>query len=292
MARRVDYYFKETFQGLRRNGLVAFAAVSTSFIALFLVGMALLVRENVNLIIKYAEADVQVSVYLSDNINQAEEAHIRDVLLHMPQVAGIQYESKQQAFERAKAIFKDTPGIVQYADVSAFPASFRVKLKDPSQFGVVSAQLTGQPGIDNIVDHSGFVKRLLAVTAVFRVGVFAVAIVMLVAAAFLIMNTVRMAVFARRKEIGIMRLVGATNWHIRIPFIIEGVIEGLLGAGAAIVGLFVIKVAFFDSLRKSVAFLPWIGTPAVVHAIPWLLAGGVVIAVAGSLIAMRRFLEV
>src|SRR6266487_6975972 len=70
-----------------------------------------------------------------------------------------------------------------------------------------------------------------------------------------------------------------TNWHIRIPFIIEGVIEGLLGAGAAIVGLFIIKVAFFDSLRKSVAFMPWIGTPAVVHAIPWLLTGGVVIAV-------------
>jgi cell division transport system permease protein len=292
MARRVDYYFKETFQGLRRNGLVAFAAVSTSFIALFLVGMALLVRDNVNLIIKFAEADVQVSVYLNDAISTGEQQHINDVLLRMPQVSGVQYESKEQAYRRAKDIFKGNESIVQFADPSAFPASFRVKLKDPSQFGVVSAQLTGQPGIDNIVDHSGFVKRLLAVTAVFRVGVFAVAIVMLVAAAFLIMNTVRMAVFARRKEIGIMRLVGATNWHIRIPFIIEGVIEGLLGAGAAIVGLFIIKVAFFDSLRKSVAFLPWIGTPAVVHAIPWLLTGGVVIAVFGSLVAMRRFLEV
>jgi cell division transport system permease protein len=119
-----------------------------------------------------------------------------------------------------------------------------------------------------------------------------VAIVMLVSSAALIGNTVRLAVFNRRKEIGIMRLVGATNWHIRLPFLIEGIIEGLLGAGVAILGLFVMKVAFIDPLRGKVGFLPLISTPDVVFTIPWLLLLGVIVAIVASLVAMRRFLEV
>ena len=89
-----------------------------------------------------------------------------------------------------------------------------------------------------------------------------------------------------------MRLVGATNWHIRVPFLIEGVLEGLLGAGAAVLGLFIMKVAFIDPLRGKIQFLPWIGTPDVIWTIPWLIGGGVLVAVVASLFAMRRFLEV
>src|SRR5207237_3155982 len=128
---------------------------------------------------------------------------------------------------------------------------------------------------DKVADQRNILKRLFAVTKVFRVGVTAVAIVMLVSAGALIGNTVRMAVFARRKEIGIMRLVGATNWFIRLPFIIEGVIEGLLGAGAAILALFIMKVAFVDPLRGKVGFLPLIGTPDVIATVPWLIFWGV-----------------
>jgi cell division transport system permease protein len=101
-----------------------------------------------------------------------------------------------------------------------------------------------------------------------------------------------MAVFARRKEIGIMRLVGATNWFIRTPFLIEGVIEGLLGAGAAIVGLFIMKVAFVDPLRGQIGFFPLISTPDVVSTIPWLIACGVLVSVIAGFFAMVRFLEV
>jgi len=157
---------------------------------------------------------------------------------------------------------------------------------------VVAARLTSQPGIDKIVDQRDVLKRLFAITRVFRVGVFAVALIMLIASAALIMNTVRMAVFARRKEIGIMRLVGATNWFIRAPFIIEGVIEGLLGSVAAIVGLLIMKVAFIDPLRGQVGFLPLIGMSEIRSTAPWLLLGGVIVAGVASLVAMRRFLEV
>jgi cell division transport system permease protein len=292
-VRRIEYYFKETFQGLKRNGLLAFAAVSTAFIALFLLGMALLVRREVDLLIEATYADVEISVFLQDKISPTQQQHLDGLIRNMPEVASVDFESKAEAYQRAReVIFRNEPEVIRNVSPDAFPASFRVKLEDPKQFRVVDARLQGQSGIDQIVDHRDLLQRLFSVTAVFRVGMFAVAVIMLVSAAALIGNTVRMAVFARRKEIGIMRLVGATNWHIRVPFLIEGIIEGLLGAAAAIVALFIMKVWFFDDIREKVRFLPWLGTQDVVAAIPYLLIAGVVVAAVASLMAMRRFLEV
>jgi cell division transport system permease protein len=292
MALRFDYFFRETFQGLKRNGLVAFAAVSTAFIALFLLGGALLVSREVGLLIKQTEANVEVSVFLRDDISPTQQQRLNELLNEMPEVALVRYESKAQAYARFKDIFSNQQDLVDNVTEDALPASFRVKLNNPEQFEVVSARLAGEAGIDNIVDQRNILKRLFAVTRVFRVGVLAVAIVMLVSAAALIGNTVRLAVFNRRKEIGIMRLVGATNWHIRLPFLIEGVIEGLIGAGAAVLGLFVMKVLFIDPLRGNVGFLPLVGTEDVIYAVPWLLGIGVLVAAIASLFAMRRFLEV
>jgi cell division transport system permease protein len=292
MARRLDYFFKETFQGLRRNGLVAFAAVSTAFIALFLLGGALLVQKEASLLIDQANAEVQVSIYLSDEISPSQLQQLQRLLADMPDVAKVDFESKEQAYAHFKELFKDQQDLVRNVSTDAIPASFRVDLKNPERFEVVRAQLAGQPGIDTITDHREIYNRLFAVTRIFRVGVLAVALIMLIASAALIGNTVRMAVFARRKEIGIMRLVGATNWFIRVPFVIEGVVEGLLGAGAAILALFIMKTAFIDPLRNNVGFLALIRTGDVISTIPFLLGGGVVVAVVASLIAMRRFLEV
>jgi cell division transport system permease protein len=287
-----SYFFKETLQGLRRNGLVAFAAVSTAFIALFLLGGALLVGREVSLLIQKSEANVEVSIYLRDDISPTQQEHLADLLNGMPEVASIHYESKAEAFLRFQTIFKNQKQLIENVSPDALPASFRVKLKDPEQFQVVATRLAAQPGIDKIVDQRDLLKRLFAVTRVFRVGVLAVAVIMLISAGALIGNTVRMAVFARRKEIGIMRLVGATNWFIRLPFIIEGVIEGLLGAGAAIVGLFIMKVAFVDPLRGKIGFFPLISTPDVIFTIPWLLVCGVLVSVIAGFFAMLRFLEV
>jgi cell division transport system permease protein len=292
MALRLDYYFKETLQGLKRNGLVAFAAVSTAFIALFLVGGALLVQREVGLLIARTEANVEVSVFLRDDVSPSQQQNLGNVLNQLPEVASVHYESKEEAYRRFQEIFKNQKALVDNVSPDSLPASFRVKLEDPQKFNVVAARLTGHSGIDKIVDQRNILKRLFAVTRVFRVGVLAVAIVMLISSAALIGNTVRLAVFNRRKEIGIMRLVGATNWHIRLPFLIEGIIEGLLGAGAAILGLFIMKVAFIDPLRGKVGFLPLVGTPDVIFTVPWLLGLGVVVAAIASLFAMRQFLDV
>jgi len=292
MALRTGYYFRETLHGLRRNGLIAFAAVSTAFIALFLVGSALLVSREVNLLIDLQTRNVEVSVFLQKGITNDQEQHLNQLLTSMPQVAHVTFESQSDAYRRFQDIFKNQKALAQNVSPDALPASYRVKLKNPEEFTSVAARLNGQPGIDKVVDNRETLKRLFAIIHLFRVGVFTVAIVMLLSAAALIGNTVRMAVFARRKEIGIMRLVGATNWHIRIPFMIEGVIEGLLGAAVAIAGLFVLNLAFINPLRDQLGFMPLVGTPDVWYTVPWLLGLGVLVALFASGFVMRRFLEV
>jgi cell division transport system permease protein len=290
--RRFEYFFRETTSGLRRNGLVAFAAMSTTFIALLLFGLALLISRQVNLMIEAITGNVQVAVYLTDPPQPSTVQTLEDKLHALPVVSDVTYETKEQACDRFKVLFANQPALVNTVDCSALPASLRVNLSDPAQFAQVKAVLEGQPGIERIVDQSGFLDRLFAVTRIFRVGVLLVAVVMLISSAVLIANTVRMGLFARRKEIGIMKLVGATNWRIRIPFLIEGLVESLIGAAFAIFFLFGLKVAFINPLYGTIAFVPWIRTTDVVAIVPWLLIAGAVVAMLAGFVGMRRFLDV
>lgn len=292
MARRVEYYFREVTVGLRRNGLVAFAAISTTFIALLLFGLALLISRQVNLMIAATTGNVEVAVYLSDPVQQSTVENLTGKLEELPAVASVDYETKEEACARFKELFQNQRALVENVDCSALPASLRVKLDDPEQYDQVAAVLEGQPGIDRIVDQSRFLDRLFAVTRVFRVGVLLVSFVMLISAAILIANTVRMGLFARRKEIGIMKLVGATNWRIRIPFLVEGIVESLIGAAAAILFLFGLKVAFINPLYGTIQFMPWVTNADVVAVIPWLVVAGAVVAILAGLVGMRRFLDV
>jgi cell division transport system permease protein len=289
---RFEYLFRETTSGLRRNGLVAFAAISTTFIALLLFGLALLISRQVSLMIEATTGNVEVAVYLTDPVNPDTVRSLTQTLTELPVVANVDFEGKNEACARFKELFANQQALVNNVDCSALPASLRVKLDAPERYSQVEAVMRGQPGIDRIVDQSAFLERLFAVTRVFRVGVLLISFVMLVSAAILIANTVRMGLFARRKEIGIMKLVGATNWRIRTPFLIEGLFESLLGATAAILVLFGLKVAFINPLNESVQFVPWIVNGDVIAIIPWLLLAGTVVALLAGVVGMRRFLDV
>jgi len=292
MARRLDYYFHETATGLRRNALVAFAAITTVFISLFLLGGAQLIGRQINLIIDQQTERVEVSVYLVDNISKSDFTRLNQMLHSMPQVESIRYETKQEAYQRFKELFKNQPDLVNNVSPNALPASFRVKLKNSEQFGVIKAQLEGQPGIDTIKDQSEILNRLFAVSRALRYGAYGVSAIMILSAIGLIANTVRMGIFARRKEIGIMRLVGATNWFIRVPFLIEALFEGVLGALLAIGGLYILKNIFFNQFLPAISFLPVVTTQDLLALVPVILLGGVVVALVASWLAMRRFLEV
>jgi cell division transport system permease protein len=289
---RFEYLFRETTSGLRRNGLVAFAAISTTFIALLLFGLALLISRQVSLMIEATTGNVEVAIYLSDPVNPSTVRSLTQTLNDLPVVEDVQFETKEMACDRFRELFANQPALVNNVDCDALPASLRVSLSDPEQYAQVNAVLQGQPGIDRIVDQSAFLDRLFSITRVFRVGVLLISFVMLVSAAILIANTVRMGLFARRKEIGIMKLVGATNWRIRTPFLIEGVFESLIGAAAAILFLFGLKVAFINPLYGTIQFVPWVTNSDVVAVIPWLIVAGVFVALLAGLVGMRRFLDV
>ena len=144
----------------------------------------------------------------------------------------------------------------------------------------------------NVSDFRALLDRLTTITNVLQYGVLAISVIMLAAAVALVANTLRMGMFARRKEIGIMRLVGATNWRIRVPFLIEGLVEALVGATLAMFFLFVIKVLGIDQLRGSVQFFPLIKNSDVLWVAPWVLGFAAIIAIIAGTIGMRRFLDV
>ena len=293
MARGIQSYFRETALGLRRNGIVAFAAMSTAFIALFLFGLALLIAREFNLVIDAWTGNVQVAVYLTDPPNPETVKLLTSKLQALPAVGDVTYESKADACARARILFANQPNLIDNVDCeSVFPASLRVKLADTEQFAQVRAAVEGQPGVAQIADYREVLSRLVAITRVLSVGILSIAIIMLASAVALIANTLRMGMFARRKEIGIMRLVGATNWRIRTPFLIEGLVEGLLGAAAAVFALFLVKVIFIDRLRGEIKFFPLVQNHDVLAIAPWILIAATVIAVIAGTIGMRRFLDV
>jgi cell division transport system permease protein len=307
MALGVQGYFRETASGLRRNGIVAFAAMSTAFIALFLFGLALLIAREFNLVIEALTGNVQVGVYLTDSANADTVKLLTAKLDALPAVGDVTYESKAEACTRFHELFPNQPVFTEGIDCESeatnpLPASLRVNLVDTSQFeqiGVAmgcSTDAVGKqscgPGVEAVQDYRDLLARLVAITRVLSIGILSIAVIMLGSAVALIANTLRMGMFARRKEIGIMRLVGATNWRIRVPFLIEGLVESLLGATAAIFALFLLKVVFIDRLRTEIKFFPLIQNHDVMAIAPWILIAATVIAVIAGTIGMRRFLDV
>jgi cell division transport system permease protein len=302
-VRRIEFYLRETAAGLRRNGIVAFAAMSTAFIALFLFGLSLLIGRQVHLAIEAVTGNVEVTVYLSDPVKPETVARLTDTLVRLPAVADVHYETKEEAWDRFKDMFQEQPTVIENTDPDAIPASLRVKLSDASQYEQITAALgcatapdgttsCSAPGIRRVYDARDTLDILTAITRVLTFSVLAVAVLMLASAIALVANTLRMGMFARRKEIGIMRLVGATNWRIRTPFLIEGLVEALVGAIMAIVFLAMGKVFFVDRLHERLQWLPLIRNSDVLWVMPWIVLAAVAIAVVAGTIGMRRFLDV
>ncbi|HET9249166.1 MAG TPA: permease-like cell division protein FtsX [Actinomycetota bacterium] len=305
---RVEYFFRETAAGLRRNGVVAFAAMSTAFIALFLFGLSLLIAREFALVTRVLTGNVEVQVYLTDPVNQGTVSRLTEALQDAPAVASVEYWNKQRSCQEFVRLFENQPVFVEQVDCEeVIPTSLRVKLADVANFQQVTAALgceivtdaegvprqqCAEPGIRSVADYTKLLERLDSLTRVLSLSVFGIAAIMLASAIGLVANTLRMGMFARRKEIGIMRLVGATNWRIRVPFLIEGLVEALLGAAAAIAGLFLVKVFVVDNLRGTAPWLPLIKNGDIVAVMPWILLAAAFVAIVAGTIGMRRFLDV
>ncbi|MFY9587815.1 MAG: permease-like cell division protein FtsX [Actinomycetota bacterium] len=292
MALSLQYVLKETGTNLKRNVFITVAAVMVVTVSLYLVGVVLIASFAVDRTLTLQTRKVEVAVFLNKDVTPSERDSIQKDLIAMPEVGSVDYETKQKAYEAFKVLFRDQPDIVENTTVDALPESFRVKLKDPNEFEVVRDRLEGRPGISQIRDERKFLRRFLAVVRDIRTIGFLVVGLLILSAGVLIATTIRMAIFARRREVAIMKLVGATNWFIRIPFMLEGVIQGVVGTAGA-VSLLMITKPVFTRLARSFQFLNLnVSIVEVLEHSAILLLFGVVIGALGSLLGLRRFLEV
>ena len=292
MGPRWRYLGAELAIGLRRNQLMTVATIVTVTVSLTLLGAGLLVNKQVNLARDLFFEQIEVSVFLQDSMSEDQRESLERDLQSNPVVDEVIYESKQEAYEHFQELFAEDPELLAAVTPEVLPASFRVSLVDPQQFDVIASQYANYPGVDEVSDQREVLDRFFRVMDAFRNAALAVALLQLVAAAALISNTIRVTAFARREQTGIMKLVGATNWYIRLPFLLEGILAGLAGALAAGGLLLLAKRFVIDALRSEIFFIPFIGTRDVLAVVPLLVLIGAGIAAVASFLALRRFLDV
>ncbi|WP_436494177.1 permease-like cell division protein FtsX [Actinokineospora sp. HUAS TT18] len=298
---RASFVFSEVLTGLRRNITMTIAMIITTAISLFLLGGGLLIVRMIDNTQELYQDKVEVSVYLTNDVSATDKGcaadpckGLRSALEGDPAVESVQFENREQAFERFKRIFEAQPELVKLARPEALPASFRVKLKDPDRPEVITQAYSGRAGIDSIADQNEFLERFFSALNGVRTGVFFVAAIMAIAALLLISNTVQLSAFTRKTEVGIMRLVGATRWYTQLPFLLEAVVTGLIGAIVAIGLLVVGKMAFADDVLRDpieAGVVSSIGAADIAFVSPILMLIAIVISAITGYVTLRLYVR-
>jgi cell division transport system permease protein len=292
---RIGYFLSETAQNLRRNFLMTIAAISTVAISLLLLGGVQILGMVVKNVTLNWEAKVEISVYLRDDIGPEERTSLQSQISSYDEVEELTYVSKEDAFAEFRERYRNQPEFYENLPEDALPASLRIKLTDAKFTEEVASRIQGAPGVDEIRFGGDIIKRLLQVNSLLRTITFGMSLILMVAAAALIANAIRLAIYARRDEIGIMKLVGATNWFIRIPFMLEGVFAAL--AGAIISGAIVLggNALLFSRIGDAIPFMGPVLTFSageMAGVLLLLAAVAAIVGLVGSTMALRRFLEV
>lgn len=305
MALNLGYFARESIMNFRRNWVMSLGAVITIYLSLLLVGVFVVSGIIVTNIVHSVEQKVSIRIFLKDGAASGDVDTLQKQLLVDPLVKTVRYVSKEEALDTfKKETMKDSPEIVEQIEGNPLPASLDVELKDPRTVEAMVSKIKVNAIFPKVADKPDdpekslkygqqVVKKLFALTRIVRI-VEAVFIIMLgVVSLVLIGNTIRLAIYSRRKEIAIMRLVGASNWFIRLPFLMEGMLQSLFGALLAIVTLALVQATVVPGVRDALPFLPITvtGGDAVQVAIV-LIGSGLFIGAIGSGFAMRRFLKV
>jgi len=299
---RARFLLAEVGIGLKRNFTMTFAVIVTVAISLSLLGIGLLSNSQVNAMKDYWYDKIEVSVFLCGSLSEspscsggvissAQRLEIQNELQKMPVVANVYYESQSQAYARFQERFKDS-AIAQNVTADQLPESFRVKLKDPQQFPVIVSAFSGRPGVDLVQDQRTILEKFFRLLAVLRNGALLVGLASVFTAALLISNTLRIAAFNRRRETGVMKLVGASSWSIQLPFLLEGVISAVIGWGLATGLLSLLKSVIDSKVAPLLTFTNFFGWGEVWIASGWLLLTGLGVSVLASLVTLRRYLKV
>ncbi|HLX89636.1 MAG TPA: permease-like cell division protein FtsX [Acidimicrobiales bacterium] len=292
MAVSIDYVARETASNLWRNRLMTIAAVLTVAVSLSLVGAALLLRQGVAHATTKWQHGVNVLVFLDPGISNDQRTSISHELTQLPYVRTCLYRNQEYDYNEAKHLL--SPDVSQALTVATMPASLRCVLQDPNEAPAVYQQFHGRPGIKDVNYPSQAVRNMEQVTHILQWVFFTVSAILGLSAVVLVLNTIRLAIFARRREVSVMKLVGATNWFIRVPFMFEGLIQGVLGAGVAalvVVGLHLLLDGFANGSPNSVLYQMRMSGGEVAVTNLLVVIFGLVVGTIGSAFAIRRFLD-
>lgn len=304
MSINAGYFVKESFSNFQRNWVMSLGAVITIFLSLLLVGVFLSFGVVVNSIVQGVEDKVTIQVFLKDGAATADVNALQEQMLGDALVSGVDYTSKDEALAKFREEMKGTPEIIEQLEGNPLPASLDVTLKDPRTVEDMVSKIKKNPLFIKVADRPDnpeeslkygqqIVNKLFAFTRVLRI-IMAVFVIMLGTVSLIFMNnTIRLAIYARRKEIGIMRLVGASNWFIRTPFLMEGVLQALIGAGLAIAFLVGLQALILPRVSDALPFMAVsLSGGQLTQISVSLVVAGILVGLIGSGLAMRRYLRV
>jgi cell division transport system permease protein len=300
---RSNFVFQEIWVGLRRNLTMTVALIVVVAISLSLLGTGLLFVKQVNSTRTYWQSKVEISVYLctASSANQAchgavtpqQQAQIQQTLTSMSQVEHVTYVSQEQAYQLFKQDFANDQSYVSTVKETDMPPSFEVKLHNPeADYNIVASAVTGAPGVDSVIDEMTILSKFYKLLDGARNAVVIVALILIVAAILLVANTIRLSAFNRRRETGIMRLVGASNFYIQLPFLLEGVIAGLLGWALATCLLIGVKSLLLNNLQQYFSYNVGLSTADLIEVIVLAMCVGVLLCGVTSFLTLRRYLRV
>jgi len=247
------YVLREALIGLWRNATMTIAMMITLSVSLTMLGAGILMYLQVGQMKDFYYATIEVSIFLTDDISDAQRTSLDAALTANPLVRQKVYETKAEALARFKQVWRDSPTFTDAVRPDSMPESFRVKLTDPEAYDEFAKQLAGRPGIQMIVDQREVLEKVFGVFSSIQLLALVIASVMAVAGLLLVGNTIQVAAYSKRREVAVMRLVGASNWYIQAPFVLEAVAAGLAGALTAFAALYAGKTLLFDGRLQALS---------------------------------------
>ena len=302
---QLRYVFSELGQGLRRNLSMHIAVVLTLFVSLTLVGLGVLLNQQADKAAEHWGNQLQITVWLckakDDNpactgeVTDAQKAAIEKVIDENPEVAGYHTESKEEAFQKVKELLGPDKfeGPNPAATAADMPESVWITLKNPDQYQGVTSAVVGLDGVSGIRDMRNVLKPIYGSINALQWGALGTAAFLVLAALLLVGNTIRLAAFARRREIGIMRLVGASTLYIALPFLLEALVTALIGvalAGGALAAFMYFGID--QRAATGLKFMPWIGLPEYTTALICVAILGPILTLLPTLVLTRKYLKV
>lgn len=294
MFSSLSYFCAETFRSLRRNRFMAVASVLTVTLSMFILGLFLCVILNINHMAAYLESQVEMSVYLKDGLTTQQVMTVGSRIKALPGLSEIKFINKDQAMEEFKTQMGDQKGLLDAVNGNPLPASYQLSFSTPDQLKDAADKVSTYKEVDTVQYGQNIIEQLYKVARIIRVGGIVIILFLAGAELFIISNTIRLTVFARRREIQIMKYVGATNGFIRWPFLFEGMVIGAIGSGIASIILWQgYKLVLQEVANAGLVFIPMISVwPFVLYLTGMLLAAGICIGAIGSCISLRKYMKV